>query len=320
MYKVAIIAAAAALALVGCGNGPDLSAINAERQRPLQRYDIIESLAANDAVVVGASQAGAVVVSADQGRNWTRTALGAASVIGLATCPDESFVGADFDRRVWWADANGGNWKSVKLEKPRVPLAVACDSAGRWWVTGSGAAIAMSSDRGGHWTVTDLHEDTQFTTIQFVDKNHGFVLGEFGHVVATDDGGKRWKKIGRIDGDFYPYAALFKDAKEGWTSGIAGQTLHTADGGRHWAKMENATQAALYRLFLHEGRPYGVGAGGMVARVEGSAWQRVAYPDAAPVFLGAATSLNDKHSAIGVGGPGGLLRVIATDGREGGRS
>lgn len=303
---------AAGLSGIACTSQVDLSAIDAERVKPLQRYDIVQSLAANGAVVVGSSQAGSVVVSGDQGKSWKRTVLGPVSIIGLATCPDGSFVGIDFNHKVWSADKAGGGWKSVVLEKPRVPLAVTCDGQGRWWVAGSGAKIAGSADQGASWTVHDLQEDAQFTAIQLIDDRHGIVLGEFGHVVGSDDGGQNWKKLAQIPGEFYPYAALFKNPKEGWTSGLAGQMLATVDGGRTWQKQENRSGAPLYRLFFHDGVPHGVGAGGVVAKLDGNAWQSVSYPDAVPVFLGAGASLGEQQAALIVGGPGGLTRVIAT--------
>ena len=46
-------------------------------------------------------------------------------------------------------------------------------------------------------------------------------------------------------------------------------------------------------------------------RQEGDTWRSVPYPDAVPVFLGAAVSLPEQHAII-AGGPGGLLRVIGT--------
>lgn len=318
MQGRSFVAALATLALLSaCTSQVDLSAVEAERSRALHRYDIVQSLAANGEVVVGSSQAGAVVVSKDQGKSWVRTVLGPVSIIGLAVCPDGGFIGIDFNHKVWSADKAGGNWQSAVLDKPRVPLAVTCDGRNRWWVTGSGARIAVSSDRGATWTLTDLQEDAQLTTIQFVSDSHGFVLGEFGHVIHTEDGGATWKKISQIAGEFYPYAALFRDGKEGWASGIAGHILHTTDGGRTWTETENRTGAALYRLFWHAGQPYGVGAGGVVARLENGVWQSMPYPDAVPVFLGAGASLGEQQAALIVGGPGGLVRPIATHGKEG---
>ncbi|MBK9953952.1 MAG: hypothetical protein IPP18_02135 [Rhodocyclaceae bacterium] len=78
-------------------------------------------------------------------------------------------------------------------------------------------------------------------------------------------------------------------------------------GGKTWSRMANPSGAALYRLFLHEGRPYGVGAGGVIARLEEGQWRSVPYPDAVPAFLGSAASV---AGGIVIGGPGGL-RVVA---------
>jgi photosystem II stability/assembly factor-like uncharacterized protein len=318
LARCAALAAAGALALTGCNRSIDLSQVDAERQKAWQRYDVVEALAANEEAVVGASQAGVVVVSSDHGRTWRRKALGPVSIIGLTTCPDGSFVGIDFNHKVWSANRQGESWQSIALDKPRTPLAITCDGHGRWWVAGSGAKIAVSADHGSNWTVTDLQEDAQITTLQFVDAKHGFALAEFGHVIATEDGGATWKKVAQIPGDFYPYAALFQDTKLGWVSGLAGQLLQTSDGGRTWSKAENKSGASLYRLFIHQGQPYGVGAGGVIVRLEQKIWQPVAYPDAVPVFLGAGASLGGHQAAVIIGGPGGLIRAVATD--AGGRS
>lgn len=311
MIRNGIAAFAAFAALAACTQAPDMAAIEQARTRSVQRYDIAQSLAANGKVLVAGTQSGAMLVSGDTGKTWRRTTLGPVSMVGLATCPDGSFIGIDFNHKVWQGDAQGAAWKAVPLEKPRTPLTVTCDAQGRWWVAGSRARIAMSSDAGASWRVTDLDEDAQITTLQFVDDGFAVALGEFGLVLVSRDGGATWQKGTPIPNEFYPYAALFLDAKQGYASGIAGRILRTADGGASWAPVENASGAPLYRLFLHEGRPYGVGAGGVVARLEGEAFRPVAYPDALPVFLGAGTPLPGQP-AIALGGPGGLVRVIAT--------
>lgn len=299
------------LLLAGCTAQADLSAVAAEAARPLQRYDTTQALASNGKVVVAGTQSGAVLVSADNGRSWKREMLGGTSLIGIAACPDGRFIAVDFFRKVWSSDAAGSAWKSVSIEKPRTPLTISCDAKGRWWVAGTGATLSMSADGGANWTVTDLAEDAQLTGIQMVDDTLGYATGEFGVIAQTKDGGASWTRLSPMPDEFYPYATLFVSAARGWASGIAGQILHTADGGQTWTRQTNASRAPLYRLFLHEGVPHGVGAGGVVARLEGDTWRNVPYPDAAPVFLGAAVSLPEQHAII-VGGPGGLLRVIGT--------
>lgn len=297
--------------LGACTPAPDMSGIAAERKQPVQRYDINQAIASNGKVVVVGTQSGVVLISGDQGKTWKRKPLGNTSLVDIVNCGTDGFVAIDHYHKVWSADADGDNWQSVVLEMPRTPLAVTCDAKGGWWVAGVNSVIAGSADRGKTWKVTDLGKDTQITTIQFHDATHGIALGEFGLTLFTDDGGATWKAGPKIPDDFYPYAALFTSRNEGWVSGIAGQILHTTDGGKSWSKQVNTTQAALNRLFLHEGKPYGVGAAGVIARLDGNTWRAVPYTDPVPVFLGGGASLPGQ-SAIVIGGPGGLLRAVST--------
>ncbi|WP_226404601.1 WD40/YVTN/BNR-like repeat-containing protein [Ferribacterium limneticum] len=292
-----------------------MSGIAAERERSVHRYDISQAMAANGKVIVVGTQSGVVLTSEDQGKSWKRTPLGDTSLVDMTVCGDQGFVAIDHYHKVWSADAEGKNWKSLPLEMPRTPLAVTCDKQGGWWVVGVNSVIAGSADQGKTWKTTDLGEDTQITTIQFLDEKNGIALGEFGLTVMTDDGGATWKKGPKMPGEFYAYAALFSSRSEGWVSGLAGQVLHTTDGGKSWVKQANTTQATLNRLFMHEGQPFGVGAGGVIARLEGDSWRAVPYTDPVPVFLGGGASLPGQ-SAIVIGGPGGLLRAVSTHAKQ----
>lgn len=297
--------------LAGCSQGPDMSGIAAERERPVRRYDITQALAANGKAIVAGTQSGVALVSHDQGKSWQRTALGNASLVDIAVCAGQGFLAIDHYHKVWFADADGGNWRAVPLDKPQTPIAVHCDGQGGWWVAGTNATIAGSRDQGQTWQATELGGDAQITSLQFVDAKRGIALGEFGLTAFTDDGGASWSKGPKMPGEFYPYAALFKNAGEGWASGIAGQMLATRDGGRTWTKQANAAQASLYRLYLHDGVPYGVGSGGTIARLDGGTWRAVPYTDPLPVFLAGGTALPGQ-SAVAIGGPGGLLRAVST--------
>ena len=307
--QLPLLAAIAGLLLAACSEAPGMS--SAARAHPVHRYDVSQAIAANGQVVVVGTQSGVALVSRDQGVSWERQPLGRTSLVDIAVCRDQTFVAIDHYRKVWSADAEGRNWRSVPLDQPRTPLAIACSPQGGWWVAGSNAVIAGSADQGKSWRITDLGEDTQITTIQFIDEQRAVALGEFGLSLHSDDGGATWSKGPAMPGEFYPYAALFRDARDGWVAGIAGQMLHTGDGGQTWQKQENATQATFNRLFLHDGQPYGAGNGGVIARLAGDVWRNVPYPDPLPMFLGGAASLPGQ-AAIVIGGPGGLLRTVST--------
>jgi len=297
--------------LAACMKAPDLAAARATDRQSVRRYDTIQALASNAGTVVAATQDGVMLTSKDAGKSWSRQSLGATSIIGLATCPDGSYIGIDFYHRIWSAGPDGAEWKSQPLAKPQTALAVACDARGDWWVAGTRATIASSSDQGASWKLTDLGQDAQFTALQFVSDSFGIAMGEFGMVVVTTDGGAHWALRPKLANDFYPYAELFTSERDGWVSGLAGQILTTHDGARTWQAQENETKQPLYRLFLHQGVPYAAGAGGVLAHLDGATWRELAYPDAIPVFLGAATSV-DRQAVIAIGGPAGVLRAIGT--------
>jgi len=301
-------------ALTACSGQADLTEARAEAKKPLKRYDVVQSLASNGKVIVAGVQAGAVLVSADGGQTWQRKPVGNASMVGLTTCPDGSILGIDFYRKVWSSDANGDNWTAVEMDKPKVPLAVSCDQNGRWWVAGTRSQIAMSADKGATWRLSDLGEDAQITSIQILDAQVGIATAEFGMVFATDDGGLTWNRRPDMPDEFYPYDAMYLSPDEGYVSGLAGQMLHTTDGGQTWERQDNATGAPLYRLFQHQGKPFGVGAEGIVAELDGNTWRQVTYPDPLPVFFAGGASV-EGHAAVVAGGPGGLLRLIATTAR-----
>jgi photosystem II stability/assembly factor-like uncharacterized protein len=305
---------ATSLVLAACVQAPDFGPVQAERAKPVQRHDSFQAASSNGKVLVAGTASGAIVVSADAGRTWTRQTLEApASVIALAACPDGGFVGIDFYRKLWVGDAAGAQWKALPLDKKVDPMAVTCDAKGRVWVAGSHSTVLSSSDRGATWSKQDFGEDAILTTIQFVDEQHGFITGEFGMVMATADGGASWTPLPAIPGDFYPYATVFADAQRGWASGIGGVIVHTADGGKTWAPQINPSAAPMYSLLRQGDELYGLGAGGQMVVLKGESWERFDHGLAVPAYLTSGAVL-DANSLL-VAGAAGALHVVSAPGK-----
>jgi photosystem II stability/assembly factor-like uncharacterized protein len=69
----------------------------------------------------------------------------------------------------------------------------------------------------------------------FVSPDEGWVVGTFGSIYHTSDGGQSWAK--ERTGILSPlFSVSFADATHGWAVGKAGVILHTEDGGRTWRK------------------------------------------------------------------------------------
>ena len=65
-----------------------------------------------------------------------------------------------------------------------------------------------------------MDEDMHFTSIQFIDDKVGFMTGEFGDVVRTQDGGATWEFLQPLPDEFYPQAAHFENQDTGWIVGL----------------------------------------------------------------------------------------------------
>jgi hypothetical protein len=295
--------------LAACSQAPDTKAVDAERAKPILRIDLFQAVASNGKVIAGASWAGAMVVSADNGASWKRQALAQPnSIIGMANCPDGSFVAVDFYKKAWFGDATATKWTSSALKNSVNPLAITCDPAGRAWVVGSNLSIQSSADKGATWTATELGGDAMLGTIQFVDESFGIATGEFGTVATTTDGGKTWSKSKIAQKDFYSYSATFTSRTQGWMSGVAGVVLGTRDGGRTWSEVPNKSGGPIYGLTRQGDKVFGVGTGGTLSELQDGQFNRLAYDKPAPAFLTSVAPAGDKQLAIA--GAAGALQLV----------
>jgi len=295
--------------LLGCSASANLPATAATQPASVLRSDQFQATAANADVLVAVGANGVVVSSADGGKSWRRQIVdAAASLIGVAVCPDGGFVALDFSRRVWIGDATANSWTARPITSEATPLAVACDPNGQVWVVGSESAILSSADRGATWRDASLGEDRMLATVQFVDAQHGIITGEFGSFLTTQDGGASWQAGTPIPNDFYPYGALFTDTRTGWVSGLAGTILHTTDGGASWQKQPNPTGAPMYGLVRHEERVFALGANGLVLALDDGQWRPLEGRPAP--YLRSAVPLAGR--GLLVAGGAGTLDIVSS--------
>lgn len=304
-----LLAVACGLGLAGCAPAPDLRAAQAERVKPVQRYDNFQAAASNGRQLVSAGGGGVLVTSADGGATWTRVQLPApSSIVGMSACADGRFAALDFYRRVWIGDAQASQWQPQAIDADFNPVAISCAPDNRLWVVGSFSTVLVSADGGKSWTAQPPGEDAILTTVQFVDAQQGFIGGEFGTLLVTRDGGATWTKQAGLPDDFYPYALHFADAQRGWVSGLAGAILHTQDGGQTWSAQANPSGAAMYALLGVGEQLMGLGAGGRVLRLSQDAWTPVEDAPRFPSYLAAGAPL--QPAALLVAGAGGALSVL----------
>jgi photosystem II stability/assembly factor-like uncharacterized protein len=190
---------------------------------------------------------------------------------------------------------------------------VAAVDAQNAWAVGDWGAVVQTRDGGATWTDRSLGalavervevpgrttqmitDDVILNDIDFLDAKHGFIVGEFGTLLATADGGEHWRQI-PLPTEKTLFGVHFRSPEEGWVVGIDGIILHTQDGGQTWVTQNGLTESGaiedvsfveamanpgLYAVSVEGRRGIVVGDNGalFVSDDGGNTWVRRALPE-----------------------------------------
>ena len=168
-----------------------------------------------------------------------------------------------------------------------VALIAMAYKAGRLVAVGEHGVIVISEDKGVSWHQAASPVSVTLTSVHFVSSTEGFITGQFGVVLRTQDGGQTWTRV--LDGitaahlavtaavqmvaaapqDPTALAALaeahrlvaqgpdkpffdsyFSDAQNGFVIGAYNLIYRTADGGRTWtAWMSHTGNTKRFHLY-----------------------------------------------------------------------
>src|SRR5437016_3205604 len=144
--------------------------------------------------------------------------------------------------------------------------------------TGSGATAAVSSKAPGgasswHWQ-NPLPQGNNLRGASFVDANNGTVVGEYGMIVRTTNGGNSWT-IQTSGTTQTLWAVSFTDENHGTAVGEGGVIVRTTDGGAHWVPQPSGTTLQFRAVsFTDSNNGTAVGEGGTIVRTTdgGNTW------------------------------------------------
>jgi photosystem II stability/assembly factor-like uncharacterized protein len=102
-------------------------------------------------------------------------------------------------------------------------------------------------------------------------------VGEFGHVVLSDDAGATWRQAEAVPTTTTLTAVTFIDARAGWAVGHGGVVLGTTDAGEHWTMLSGRIDGKdpLFSVWFKDAtHGLAVGPYGFAARTEdgGRTW------------------------------------------------
>jgi photosystem II stability/assembly factor-like uncharacterized protein len=150
--------------------------------------------------------------------------------------------------------------------------------------------IILHTQSGGRSCInTSLSEDLTLSGVAFVNPTKGWIVGEFGVIFQTQNGGKSWEKqkspveVSFVSGESRNlFALLLREPETGWAFGLDGVILKTRKGSS-WEivrqKKESDSSAAANHLFAavaSNGRLWAVGERGTVLQSDrdGLNWQQ----------------------------------------------
>ncbi|MBX3504200.1 MAG: hypothetical protein KF895_01890 [Parvibaculum sp.] len=103
-------------------------------------------------------------------------------------------------------------------------------------VAGEFGLILRSDDRGATWSVTHRGEESIFD-VAFNGRGDGVAVGQNGMALATQDGGRTWRRLQTLSGT--NLLGVWMSGQHVFTAGIRG-AYASQDGGRHWTPVKRS--------------------------------------------------------------------------------
>jgi photosystem II stability/assembly factor-like uncharacterized protein len=182
-----------------------------------------------------------------------------------------------------------------------------------WLVCEEGKVLVRVSPQGA-WQTLALPVEATPRDIEFLDSRRGFIVGDRGTLLKTEDGGRTWRPVEVPTSE--NLTSIFFLGELGWIAGWSGVILHSADGGRTWTRQPTGISHGLEDIYFHdESLGWAVGWVGTILRTTdgGKTWRPVNSPEAK--WSLSAVYFRDAENGWAVGFGGQILRS-----RDGGQT
>jgi len=171
---------------------------------------------------------------------------------------------------------NGGKaWNPVDLQTTSYLTKIFFVNEYKGFILGSESLLYNTVDGGKTWqkALSEITEETYgdpfifelFNDMAFADDKVGWIAGESGLILKTEDGGKTWKQqsLGDTKANINTIAVL--DRQRALAGGEQGAFFRTVDGGKTWEKkditiFEQGTEPLKNQIFKIALLPFGEGA------------------------------------------------------------
>jgi photosystem II stability/assembly factor-like uncharacterized protein len=295
----AVLVTVAGLASAGCHEEVELPPLPEAKISVLgDRFFDVKALSAERALVIG--YGGKILETNDSGRTWevvkTPTDRALYSIrFGDAPANQVGWICGESGLILHTKDG-GKTWEKQESGTEEYLFGLYALSATHVYAVGDKSVLLETKDGGATWKTrkvaqssTGISEDIAlavqdpvFYDVAFADDLNGWLVGEFGTIQHTTDGGETWEAqqqslLSETIVDILDLPTLFGvhfvNNMEGIAAGLEGAIVRTHDGGKTWAfetiKEEVEVLDPLYQPFLFpDGKGWVIGSGGEVVTAD----------------------------------------------------
>jgi photosystem II stability/assembly factor-like uncharacterized protein len=287
-------------------------------QRKLTRHDDLFAIGRRSdrsQTVVG--RFGTILSTRDGGESWREQPSGTTRALSAVSFADDRHGFSVGSGGTILATTDGGaTWKTQDSSSREHLLGVYAASPASAFVVGAFGTFLETSDGGASWRQRPLswkslipriteesgNLEPNLNAVYFVNSEIGWIVGEFGLVLHTVNGGRTWSE--QIYGGDQPqfFAVRFRDEQVGWAVGQQGTVIRTTDGGRRWVAIDSGTRSNLYGISFDAERGLIVGEDVVLTSEDaGLSWKKLDLAMQGRWLSGAALE-NGQATIVGQGG------------------
>lgn len=235
----------------------------------------------------------------DGAKTWSQQGADTKKPFVAISCPDKGNLWIAGQMGQIAHSTDGGNsWALQDSGSKRQLLDVDFANARRGMAVGDFGTLLRTDDGGKTWAPMSLPTDIKLPPdvadivqpgdvviygVSFPDPDHAWIVGEFGVILSSTDGGQTFQpQTSPVDTSLF--SVFFADTQRGWAVGLEETLLSTTDGGISWTKQQveapKGFTLALYDVEVRGTNGWAVGNSGILlySADAGATWKLVDVP------------------------------------------
>ncbi len=179
--------------------------------------------------IVGSN--GTILSTKDAGQTWNREKLSSDDIYSVHFySPDDGWAVGENGLILHW---NGSKWDKENSGTEHNLYDVYAERYDNVWAVGENGIILHRS--GSSWfSMSAGGVNTRLQSISFANKQNGWIVGEYGTILSTNDSGSSWKKFLASPVTSHLNSLFVISTEEVWAVGDNGAIIQTVDSGRTW--------------------------------------------------------------------------------------